>query len=1179
MIRNSAIILLVMVLLAMAGCELSLHAQPTNNVRPGNSALTVDTNGLLLAPTNFFKANSNLLNQSVAAGGYTLPTASTTVLGGIKVDGTTITVNGSGVASVIGGGGSGSVTNITGPTGITWSNPTSNPSGTWNTQSSNTFFAGPISGSAASPGFRFLTNADFNPGLAPIFNGANLTSLTGANVTGTVPLATSATSFSGSLSGNVTGTQSATVLSSIPAISGALLTALTGANVTGTVPAATTSVSFTGSLVGDVTGTQGATVVSHIGAVDGGSLTNVTASWLNGTGPGPTTNSGALVVVHTAAGNVLTNGPVLSAGQTYVYDATQTNTGGLAATNFPAGGSGSVTSVDLAVPAGFSTSGGPVTTTGVLTLGLTVETANTIWAGPASGSLAQPGFRFLTNADFPSSLAPVFSAANLTAFPLFTNTANVLTNDPRGFTNTGPVALQTISVNNLTATNEITNSSLTASTALASDANKGIVSSSTTATELGYVHNVTSAIQTQLNALFPAAGTNAFVNTNDARGFTNSGPAALQTLSVNNFTATNEMTNASLTASTALASDANKGIVSSTTTATELGYVHNVTSAIQTQLNALFPSSGTNAFVNTNDARGFTNTGNTAHSTLTAMAGTFTNSVIDLGPATNTLVAFGNAGVLTNLPAGTNGNYAIYDSSKLGSVKFVADVNLTPAFIGSSLTALNASQITSGTLPLARFGNVTSNTFLAGPDNTTAANPTFRALDNDDIQSLTVPAANLSGTVATARLGSGSATSSTMLIGNQTWATFTSGTVTSVTFTGDGVVDSATPSTAVTSSGTVAATIINQTSNTFLAGPTSGGAAAPTFRALNNNDFNPTLAPTFSATNLTGLSTNGATIIQTNLISGLLYTNNYGYAITVSANVAYTVAAVNGNASIALQIPGSITNTVGASSAVGVTIAMTYSNMISGVISNGGTFALTNLSAGAGDTATYTGAQISYVQQLAVATSFAGNGSGLTNLNAANIATGTLSTNRYTRTGVLRTLFIGAGAMNPLPTNSVVQTLPTAATNSANTNINRDAWTMSVTKTNGVHFAWFAPPAWNQGTIAFRVMVTDTGTNAGTATNYVWSVAAQDVSQAGSLANALGTAIQTTSGLYTNTSQLAMATSAAVTVGGSPVAGDMIDCQIKTLGGNGSFTVTNTSFQVLGVILQYSESTNEPTTL
>ena len=57
------------------------------------------------------------------------------------------------------------------------------------------------------------------------------------------------------------------------------------------------------------------------------------------------------------------------------------------------------------------------------------------------------------------------------------------------------------------------------------------------------------------------------------------------------------------------------------------------------------------------------------------------------------------------------------------------------------------------------------------------------------------------------------------------------GGVSSVQFVGDGVLDSAAPSTADTGSGTVAATILNQNANTALWGPTSGSAAAPTFRS------------------------------------------------------------------------------------------------------------------------------------------------------------------------------------------------------------------------------------------------------------------------------------------------------------------------------------------------------------
>src|SRR5579864_8085621 len=63
------------------------------------------------------------------------------------------------------------------------------------------------------------------------------------------------------------------------------------------------------------------------------------------------------------------------------------------------------------------------------------------------------------------------------------------------------------------------------------------------------------------------------------------------------------------------------------------------------------------------------------------------------------------------------------------------------------------------------------------------------------------------------------------------------GTVTSVTFTGDGTVLSSTPSAPVTLTGTVTATLNTQSANRVLAGPASGPAAAPTFRALVSADL------------------------------------------------------------------------------------------------------------------------------------------------------------------------------------------------------------------------------------------------------------------------------------------------------------------------------------------------------
>lgn len=97
---------------------------------------------------------------------------------------------------------------------------------------------------------------------------------------------------------------------------------------------------------------------------------------------------------------------------------------------------------------------------------------------------------------------------------------------------------------------------ITASRALASDVNGIPTQSATTATELGFVSGVTSAIQTQIN-----------------------GKQATITGGATTITSSN------LTVSRALASDASGKVAVSATTSAELGFVSGVTSAIQTQLN------------------------------------------------------------------------------------------------------------------------------------------------------------------------------------------------------------------------------------------------------------------------------------------------------------------------------------------------------------------------------------------------------------------------------------------------------------------------------------------------------------------------------------------------------------------------------------------------------------------
>ncbi len=111
-------------------------------------------------------------------------------------------------------------------------------------------------------------------------------------------------------------------------------------------------------------------------------------------------------------------------------------------------------------------------------------------------------------------------------------------------------AAAAIALNKLAAT--------TVSRALVSDGSGFVSPATTTATEIDYVNGVTSAIQTQINTKAPTAS-----------------PTFSGTITT------------PLTASRALTTGASSELAVSAVTATELGYVSGVTSAIQTQINAL----------------------------------------------------------------------------------------------------------------------------------------------------------------------------------------------------------------------------------------------------------------------------------------------------------------------------------------------------------------------------------------------------------------------------------------------------------------------------------------------------------------------------------------------------------------------------------------------------------------
>lgn len=79
-------------------------------------------------------------------------------------------------------------------------------------------------------------------------------------------------------------------------------------------------------------------------------------------------------------------------------------------------GSGTVYNVGLALPAIFNVTGSPVTTTGTLAATLANQSANRVFAGPASGSAATPTFRLLAATDLPNTAVTPgdYTSANIT---------------------------------------------------------------------------------------------------------------------------------------------------------------------------------------------------------------------------------------------------------------------------------------------------------------------------------------------------------------------------------------------------------------------------------------------------------------------------------------------------------------------------------------------------------------------------------------------------------------------------------------------------------------------------------------------------------------------------------------------------------------------------------------------
>jgi len=163
------------------------------------------------------------------------------------------------------------------------------------------------------------------------------------------------------------------------------------------------------------------------------------------------------------------------------------------------GGGGSVTSVGVTVAPSsvFDVSNSPITTSGDIAISMDSQNANIVLAGPTTGAAAAPSFRSLVAADLPTVTAAKGGTGGDSSSSTGIAHVSSGTWSYSSIVNADVDNSAAIALSKLAAT--------TASRALVSDASGFVSAATTTATEIGYVNGVTSAIQTQLNAKAPSA--------------------------------------------------------------------------------------------------------------------------------------------------------------------------------------------------------------------------------------------------------------------------------------------------------------------------------------------------------------------------------------------------------------------------------------------------------------------------------------------------------------------------------------------------------------------------------------------------------------------------------------------------------------------------------------------------
>jgi hypothetical protein len=312
----------------------------------------------------------------------------------------------------------------------------------------------------------------------------------------------------------------------------------------------------------------------------------------------------------------------------------------------------------------------------------------------------------------------------------------------------------------------------------------------------------------------------------------------------------------------------------------------------------------------------------------------------------------------------------------------------------ASLTSINASNVTSGTLDNARTTAASANgasTIVArdSSGNFTANAGTFTSVSGNGSALTAINASNVStGTIANARTTAATANGASTIVLRGTSGEFAAGAITGASFTGDGAAISAINGSNVTT-GTVA--------NARTTGATANGASTLVLRDANGSFAGNVITGTTGT--FTSVSGNGSSLTAINASAITTGTLDNARTTAASANGASTIVARDTNGSFTANVINVTTLSGGAVSGNGAGLtAINASNVSTGTIANART---TAASANGASTIVARDANGSFSANVVTATSgsftsVSGNGSALTAINGSNVTTGTVANARTT---------------------------------------------------------------------------------------------------------------------------------------------------------------------------------------